>query len=161
MKKTDRVEEWRRGAFTISTDRSKLDRGAIHGFLAGSYWAKGIPRDVVDRSIDGSLCFGVFDGERQVGFARVITDFATFGYLADVYVLESHRSRGLAKWLMESILAHPELQGLRRWMLATHDAHGLYRKAGFTPLAHPDHFMELVFRGIYEREKTLAKTTSP
>ena len=151
MTKTDRVEEWRRGAFTISTDRSKLDRGAIHDFLAGSYWAKGIPRDVVDRSIDGSLCFGLFEDGRQVGFARVITDFATFGYLADVYVLESHRSRGLATWLMESILAHPELQGLRRWMLVTRDAHPLYRKVGYRELAHPERIMEMTFPEIYER----------
>jgi GNAT superfamily N-acetyltransferase len=147
----DGIEEWRRGAFTISTDRSKLDRAAIHEFLAGSYWAKGIPRAIVDRSIEGSLCFGVFDGERQVGFARVITDFATFGYLADVYVLESHRGRGLAKWLMESILAHSELQGLRRWMLVTRDAHPLYRKFGFRELAHPERIMEMTFPGIYER----------
>ena len=151
MIRRDRVAEWRRGAFTISTDRLKLDRGAIHDFLAGSYWAKGIPRDVVDRSIEESLCFGVFDGERQVAFARVITDFATFGYLADVYVLESHRGRGLAKWLMESILAHPELQGLRRWMLVTRDAHPLYRKVGYRDLAHPERIMEMTFPGIYER----------
>ena len=145
------MTEWRRDGFTISTDRSKLDREAIHEFLAGSYWATGIPRDVVDRSIEGSLCFGVFDGERQVGFARVITDSATFAYLADVFVLESHRGRGLAAWLMECILAHPELQGLRRWMLLTRDAHPLYRQSGFRDLAHPERVMEMTFPGIYER----------
>ena len=144
------MTEWRRDGFTISTDRSKLDRKAIHEFLAGSYWATGIPREVVDRSIEGSLCFGVFEGDRQVGFARVITDSATFAYLADVYVLESHRGRGLAAWLMECILAHPELQGLRRWMLLTRDAHPLYRKSGFRDLAHPDRVMEMTFPGIYE-----------
>lgn len=140
--------EWRRDAFTISTDRSKLDREAIHEFLAGSYWASGIPREIVDRSIEGALCFGLFENGRQIGFARVITDAATFAYLADVYVLESHRGRGLATWLMESILAHPELQGLRRWMLVTRDAHGLYRKVGFRELAHPERIMEMAFAGI-------------
>jgi len=145
------VTEWRRDEFTISTDRSKLDRKAIHEFLTASYWATGIPREVVDRSIDGALCFGVFENGRQVGFARVITDSATFAYLADVYVLESHRGRGLAAWLMECILAHPDLQGLRRWMLLTRDAHPLYRKSGFRDLAHPERVMEMTFPGIYER----------
>jgi GNAT superfamily N-acetyltransferase len=143
--------DWRRDGFTISTDRSKLDREAIHRFLAGSYWAKGISRGIVDRSIEGALCFGVYEGVRQVGFARVITDLATFAYLADVYVVESHRGRGLATWLMESILAHPDLQGLRRWMLVTRDAHPLYRKMGFKDLAHPERIMEMTFPGIYER----------
>ena len=145
------MTEWRRDGLRISTDRSKLDREAIHEFLAGSYWATGIPRDVVDRSIDGALCFGVFEDGRQVGFARVITDSATFAYLADVYVLESHRGKGVAAWLMECILAHPDLQGLRRWMLLTRDAHPLYRKSGFRELAHPERVMELTFPGIYER----------
>ena len=144
------MTEWRRDGFTISTDRSRLDPEAIHEFLTDSYWAKGIPREVVDRSIEGSLCFGVFEGERQVGFARVITDSATFAYLADVFVLESHRGRGLAAWLMECILAHPDLQGLRRWMLLTRDAHPLYRKSGFRDLAHPERVMEMTFPGIYE-----------
>jgi GNAT superfamily N-acetyltransferase len=145
----DEREEWRRGGFTISTDRAKLDRGAIHEFLAGSYWAKGIPREIVDRSIEGALCFGLYEEGRQVGFARVITDSATFAYLADVYVLESHRGRGLATWLMECILAHPDLAGLRRWMLVTRDAHPLYRKVGFRELAHPERIMEMTFPGIY------------
>jgi len=145
------AREWKREGFTISTDRSRLDRPAIHEFLSGSYWAKGVPRSVVDRSIDGALCFGLYDGERQVGFARVITDRATFAYLADVYVLESHRGRGLATWLMEAILAHPDLQGLRRWMLVTRDAHPLYRKLGFTELPHPERIMEMTFPGIYTR----------
>jgi GNAT superfamily N-acetyltransferase len=148
------TREWRRENFTISTDRAKLDRPAIHEFLSASYWAKGIPREVVDRSIEDSLCFGVYDGGRQVGFARVITDFATFAYLADVYVLESHRRRGLAAWLMESILAHPRLQGLRRWMLVTRDAHPLYRKFGFRELAHPERIMEMTDPGIYERRSS-------
>jgi len=143
--------EWSRGRFTISTDPEKLDRAMIHEFLAGSYWAKGIPREVVDRSIEGALCFGLYEDGRQVGFARVITDSATFAYLADVFVLESHRGQGLGIWLMESILAHPRLQGLRRWMLVTRDAHPLYRKVGFRELAHPERIMERTFPGIYER----------
>ena len=136
--------EWRRDGFTISTDRSRLDRKALHEFLTTSYWAKGIPRETVDRSIEGALCFGLYEDGRQVGFARVITDKATFAYLADVFVLESHRGRGLAAWLMETILAHPDLQGLRRWMLLTRDAHPLYRKVGFTDLANPARVMEKV-----------------
>ena len=151
MTEEENTREWKREGFTISTDRSRLDRPAIHEFLSGSYWATGIPRSVVDRSIDGALCFGLYDGEHQVGFARVVTDRATFAYLADVYVLESHRGRGLATWLMQSILAHPDLQGLRRWMLVTRDAHPLYRKVGFTDLAHPERIMELTFPGIYAR----------
>lgn len=147
----DSAKEWRRDGFTISTDPSRLDRETIHEFLAGSYWAKAIPREIVDRSIEGALCFGLYENARQIGFARVITDFATFAYLADVFVLESHRGRGLAAWLMESILAHPKLQGLRRWMLVTRDAHPLYRKVGFTALAHPERVMEMTFPGIYER----------
>ncbi len=143
--------EWARGAFAISTDPGRLDRGLIQAFLAGSYWAKGIPREVVDRSIDGALCFGLYDGEAQVGFARVITDRATFAYLADVFVLESHRGRGLAAWLMEVIQAHPDLQDLRRWILMTRDAHGLYRKFGFREIADAARCMEIVDREVYTR----------
>jgi GNAT superfamily N-acetyltransferase len=149
--KRESPKECRRGRFTISTDPEKLDRGMIHEFLASSYWATSIPREIVDRSIEGALCFGLFEDGRQVGFARVITDSATFAYLADVFVLESHRGQGLATWLMESILAHPRLQGLRRWMLVTRDAHPLYRKVGFRDLAHPERIMERTFPGIYER----------
>lgn len=145
--------EWHKDTFSINTDQGKLDRDAVHEFLHNSYWAKGIPRDAVDMSIDNALCFGLFQGDRQIGFARVITDYATFAYLSDVFIFESHRGRGLATWLMEVILAHPDLQGLRRWMLATNDAHGLYRKVGFRDLAHPERFMELVFPDLYERER--------
>jgi GNAT superfamily N-acetyltransferase len=141
-----------RGEFLISTDPARLDLDAIHGFLAGSYWAKAIPRQVVARSIQHSLCFGLYEGERQVGFARVITDRATYAYLADVFVLESHRGRGLARWLMETVLAHPELQGLRRFNLVTRDAHDLYRKVGFSGLAHPERHMEMSRPGIYTQE---------
>jgi GNAT superfamily N-acetyltransferase len=144
--------EWRREGFTISTDPGRLDRPLIHEFLAASYWGKGIPRETVDRSIDGALCFGLYEDGRQVAFARVITDRATFAYLADVFVIESHRGRGLAAWFMETILAHPDLQGLRRWMLLTRDAHPLYRKVGFTELAHPERVMEKVDAGVYERK---------
>lgn len=138
-----------REGFTISTDPGRLDRPLVHEFLAASYWAKGIPRETVDRSIEGALCFGLYERDRQVGFARVITDRATFAYLADVFVLESHRGRGLAAWLMETILSDPRLHGLRRWMLLTRDAHPLYRKVGFTELAHPERVMEKVDSGVY------------
>jgi GNAT superfamily N-acetyltransferase len=141
----------KREGFTISTDPARLDRALIHEFLSASYWARGIPRETVERSIAGALCFGLYENGRQVGFARVITDRATFAYLADVFVLESHRGRGLAAWLMETILAHPDVQGLRRWMLLTRDAHPLYRKVGFTDLAHPERVMERVDAGVYER----------
>lgn len=128
--------------FTIDTDKSRLQLDTIHRFLRQSYWAKDIPIDVLRRAIEGSLCFGVYDGDEQVGFARVISDYATFAYLADVFVLESHRGHGLASRLMNAVVSHPQLQGLRRWVLATRDAHGLYARFGFTPLAAPDRFME-------------------
>ena len=139
------VVELRRGEFLISTDRSRLDLDVIHGFLTNCYWAKGIPREVVARSIEHSLCFGVYDGKRrvQVGFARVVSDFATVAYLGDVFILESHRGRGLSKWLMECIMQHPALQNLRRWILLTRDAHGLYSQFGFTPVKAPERYMEL------------------
>lgn len=145
--------EWRRDTYLISTDREKLDRSLIHRFLETSYWARGIPRELVDRGIENSLCFGLYDGDRQVGFARVITDLSTFAYLADVFVLESARGRKLGVWLIETIMAHPQLQGLRRWMLATADAHGLYRKFGFTGLSRPERIMEIVDPEIYMRSK--------
>jgi GNAT superfamily N-acetyltransferase len=146
--------DWQRDGLTISNDPARIDRALVHAFLSDSYWAAGIPREIVDRSIENALCFGVYDENRQVGFARVISDFATFAYLADVFVLPSHRGRGLAKWLMEAILGHPKLQGLRRWMLATRDAHGLYRQVGFTELANPERLMELVRSEIYRKPRT-------
>ena len=145
--------EWRRHSYLISTDRGKLDRTVIHRFLEGSYWAKGIPREIVERGIENSLCFGLYDGERQIGFARIISDLSTFAYLADVFVLESERGRGLGVWLIETIKDHPQLQGLRRWMLATADAHGLYRKFGFTALSRPERIMEITDPDIYTRSK--------
>ena len=141
--------EWKRDGLTVSTERARLDRDAIHEFLRGSYWAKGIPRELVDRSIDNSLCFGLYDGDRCVGFARVITDSATFAYLSDVFVLESHRGRGLGTWFMETVLSHPDLQNLRRWMLATADAHGLYRRVGFSGLSRPERIMEKLLANAY------------
>jgi GNAT superfamily N-acetyltransferase len=133
---------WWRDGYLISTDASMLDLEVVHGYLSRSYWAAGVPEDVVRRSIENSLCFGVYRGEEQAGFARVVTDRATFAYLADVFVLEEHRGQGIGKWLVEVILSHPELQGLRRWMLATRDAHDLYRRYAFTELARPGIFME-------------------
>lgn len=134
--------EWERNGFTVSTDPARLDRDAIHAFLVESYWARDIPRDVFERSVDHALPFGIYEGDRLVGFARVVTDRATVAYLGDVFVLEPWRGRGLSRWLMECVLAHPELQGFRRWFLLTRDAHGLYAKCGFTPLAAPDRWME-------------------
>ena len=140
---------WKRGAFEVSTDQRRLDISTTHGFLSTSYWARGIPRGLVERSIRSSLCFGVYDGPAQVGFARVISDYATFAYLADVFVLESHRGRGLAKWLMACVKGHPDLQGLRRWSLATRDAHGLYQQFGFASPSDPSMSMEIVDRSAY------------
>ena len=151
----DTVVESRRGEFSVSTDRARLDLDVIHGFLTNCYWATGIPRDVVARSIEHSLCFGVYDGSgAQVGFARVISDFATIAYIGDVFVLDTHRGRGLGKWLMQCITLHPALQNLRRWILTTRDAHGLYSQVGFTPVKSPERFMELHRPDIYEVRKT-------
>ncbi len=132
-----------RGDYEISTDPRRLDLGLIHDFLSRSYWSPGIPRAVVERGIAHSLCFGIYQGSRQVGFARVITDRASFAYLADVFVVEAHRKKGLAKWMIEAIIGHPDLQGLRRFLLATRDAHALYQRFGFTSLAKPDGLMEI------------------
>jgi len=149
------ITEYRQGKFVISTDRDRLDRDAVHGSLTESYWAREISREVVLRSIENSLCFGVYGDGKQVGFARVISDYATYAYIADVFVLESYRGHGLGKWLMECIMHHPLLQGLRRWSLATMDAHGLYSKFGFSRLETPERFMELHNPEIYKRDKIL------
>jgi GNAT superfamily N-acetyltransferase len=135
--------------YSISWKRSDQKPAEIHAYLTRSYWAEGIPLSLVRRSIRGSLCLGVFSRGRQVAFARVITDSATFAYLCDVYVLEGHRGRGIASWMLEEILAYPALQGLRRFTLATRDAHSLYEKHGFTPLARPQSFMEIHWRSRY------------
>lgn len=136
-------------AYSISSDPKKLDIPAIHAYLSESYWSRGIPIEVLQKAIEGSICFGAFCGKDQVGFARVITDRATFAYLCDVYVLEQHRGEGLARELMESIMQHPELQGLRRFTLVTRDAHGLYEKFGFKPLSKPEGYMEILRPDVY------------
>ena len=136
-------------AYEISTDPARLDIDAIHAFLTQSYWSPGIPRATVARAIANSLCFGVFWQGQQVGFARMVTDKTTFAYLCDVYVLEAHRGHGLAKRLMDHVMKHPDLQGLRRMMLATRDAHGLYAQYGFTALGAPDSIMEVLKPNIY------------
>jgi GNAT superfamily N-acetyltransferase len=137
------ADEYRRGEFSISNDRARLDIRVIHHFLStSSYWATGRPIELVQRSIENSFSFGLFHGERQIGFARVVTDYATFAWVADVFVLEEFRGQGLAKWLMEVIINHPQLQGFRRWVLATKDAHALYRQFGFDDLKRPERWME-------------------
>ena len=141
---------WTKGEFRISTNDAEFDINYIHRYLSNSYWAENIPIETVKRSIKGSLSFGMFEGEKQIGFARVITDQATFAYLADVFIDESHRGMGLAKWLVEIILLHPVLQGLRRFMLATRDAHGLYAQFGFTPIAEPQRLMQIHNPDVYK-----------
>jgi GNAT superfamily N-acetyltransferase len=150
----DAVVESRCGEFLISTDRNRLDLDAIHGFLTHCYWAKGIARELVARSIEHSLCFGAYDGSgAQAGFARVISDLATYAYIADVFVLEPHRGRGIGKELMRCIQQHPALQGLRRWNLSTLDAHRLYARFGFAPPKWPERYMEILRPDIYETDK--------
>src|SRR5580704_11268416 len=148
---SEEVIDYRRGELVISTSRARLSLDVIHGFLTNCYWAKGIPREVVARSMERALCFGIYDTRgQQVGFARVISDFATIAYVGDVFVLETHRGRGLGKWLMQCITQHPALQNLRRWILTTRDAHGLYSQVGFAPVKAPERFMELHDPSVYE-----------
>jgi GNAT superfamily N-acetyltransferase len=144
--------EHHRDGFTVSTDSARLDLDAIHAFLAISYWAEGIPREILERALRGSLCFGLYEGGRQVGLARVITDAATFAYLCDVYVLPEMRGRGLGKWLIGCVTEHPDLQGLRRFSLVTRDAHELYRPFGFTEIRSPGRHMEIARPGLYKQE---------
>ena len=140
--------------YFISTDKTKLQLPLIHKYLSEeSYWAKGIPLSTVKRAIENSMCFGIYKENEQVGFARVTTDKATFAYLADVFILPAHRGKGLSKMLMEYIITYPELQGLRRWLLGTADAHGLYVKYGFTPLAKPERMMEKHNADVYISSK--------
>lgn len=145
------IFENQRAEFVISTDRSRVDLNVVHNFLSHCYWAKGITRETVARSIEHSLCFGVYEGITQVGFARVVSDFATVAYLGDVFILESHRGRGLSKWMMGCVTRHPALQNLRRWILLTRDAHGLYSQFGFAPIKAPERYMELHQPNVYER----------
>jgi len=148
---SEQAGTYRKGDFIVSTDRERIDLDVVHGFLTDCYWANGIPRDVVARSIENSLCFGLYSDGKQAGFARVITDYATYAYIGDVFVLESFRGRGLGKWLMECIMQHPRLQGLRRWSLVTSDAHGLYAGFGFEPLKKPQNYMELHRPDAYQK----------
>lgn len=142
LSQTRTLEEYW-GKFCISTDNNRLDIPSIHHFLAyESYWSKNIPYSIVQEAVSNSLCFGVFNGDEQIGFARVVSDYVTFAWLADVYILEEYRGLGLSKRMLEFIMSHPDLQGLRRWMLATRDAHGLYERYGFKPVSHPERLME-------------------
>jgi GNAT superfamily N-acetyltransferase len=148
---SDHAREYRKGEFTVSTDHERINLDVVHGFLTECYWAKGIPREAVARSIENALCFGVYAENKQIGFARVISDYATYAYIGDVFVLEPFRGRGLGKWLMECIMQHPRLQGLRRWSLVTSDAHGLYAQFGFEPLKKPQNYMELHRPDVYKQ----------
>ena len=145
------ITEHRKGEFVISTDEERIDLDIVHGFLRETYWAQGIPREVVARAIKNSLCFGVYSDGKQIGFARVVSDFATYAYIGDVFVVESYRGDGLGNWLMECIVGHPRLQGLRRWTLLTRDAHGLYTQFGFTPLRKPERYMERHDPEVYKQ----------
>lgn len=144
--------------FSISTDKRRLDRALIHRFLTNCYWAKGIPRERVERSIQNSLCFGIYHKDRQLGFARVISDFATYAYIGDVFIVDAFRGRGLSKLLMKNIMEHPDLQGLRRWSLVTRDAHGLYAQFGFQPVKSPERHMEIFDREVYRRNLKNARS---
>ncbi|WP_282609955.1 GNAT family N-acetyltransferase [Pelagibius sp. Alg239-R121] len=142
--------DWRRDEYWLTTDSTVFDMDVLFRFISEeSYWARGIPRSTFDKALRNSLSFGLFDGEHQIGFARVVSDFATMAYLGDVFIRDDYRGRGLSKWMMECILSHPDLLGLRRWMLATADAHELYRKFGFTPLRAPEKFMERHNSDVY------------
>ena len=135
--------EWKKGDFLITTEKSKLDIDVIQSFLENdSYWAQNRTLEQTKTAIENSICFGVYDGERQIGFARVVSDCATFAYIGDVFILDEYRGRGLSKWLMEVIVSHPDLQNLRRWILATQDVHGLYEKFEFASLRFPERWME-------------------
>jgi len=142
----------RRGDLELSTDPARLDRALVFRYLSEeSYWAAGVPREVVERAIDHSLCFGIYRMHAQLAFARAVTDRATFAYLADVFVAPGHRGDGLGKWLIDAMLRHDDLQGLRRWLLATRDAHGLYAQYGFVPLANPSRMLERLDPDVYGR----------
>jgi len=138
-----------RDTFRITTDVASMDLDAIHAYLTRSYWAEGISKDLMAQAMAGSLCFGLLDGARQIGFARVVTDRATYAYLCDVYVLEEYQGHGLGTWLMRELMTHSDLQGLRRFSLVTRDAHRLYEKCGFTALANPPGHMEIARPGLY------------
>jgi GNAT superfamily N-acetyltransferase len=149
------TQDRRDGSFLVSDDKTRLDVGFIHAFLSEkAYWSSCIPRSVVEKAIDNSLCFGLYDGEAQIGFARVVTDRATFAWLCDVFVIPAFRGRGLARMMITSVLEHPDMQGLRRTLLATRDAHELYRACGFHPLATPESWMDIADPDVYSRART-------
>ena len=154
---TSKIATWTREPFVISTDPKKIDLDVVHGFLVRSYWATGISRELVALSLENSLPFGIYQGPRQVGGARVITDCATFAYLDDVFVLEEFRGHGLGKWLMECVTSHPDLQGLRYFHLRTDDAHGLYAQYGFAGVLHPEWSMEIAPNDLYLRQSNMGK----
>jgi len=141
-----------KGGYLLTADRTKIDADAVHAFLTRCFWARGISRTLVEKSIAHSLCIGLFAGKAQVGFARVVTDYSTYAYLCDVYVLEEHRGRGLGVWMVDYVMRHPELQGLRRFQLVTRDAHGLYARFGFKPPPNPERQMEIFYPGLYAGE---------
>lgn len=149
------AREFQRGRFNISTDKARLNHEVIHRFLETAYWSPGIPKSVVDRAISHSLCFGLYQDSDQIGFARVVTDYTNHAYLCDLFVLEAYRGQGLGRWLVECIVTYPELQNIRRMLLATEDAHNLYREFGFQPLGEPHKFMEKPFDRSWERDKRL------
>ena len=144
--------EWANEDFSITTDKSKIDISYVHRILSNSYWSENIPFAIVQRSITGSLCFALFFQQKQIGFARVISDEATFAYLADVFIDPDFQGKGLSKWLIKTIMDYPSLQGLRRILLATRDAHGLYRQFGFTPLSSPERWMQVHNPDVYKRD---------
>lgn len=150
----DRVLEWEKDGYLLSTDKLKIQLQVVHSYLSNeSYWAGGIPAETVKRSIDNSLCFGIYIEKDLVGFARIISDFTTFAYLADVFVIPTHRGKGLSKWLLKIIMEYPDLQGLRRFLLTTMDAHELYRQYGFTEYPQPERMMTRNVPDIYKRKK--------
>lgn len=141
------MDEWQRGSYTISTHKGRIDLAVVHNALSNSYWAAGIDVSTVQRAIDNSLCFGMYNDSQQIGFARVITDYTRFAYLSDVFVLDAYQGQGLGTWLIHVIIDYPPLHGIWRWMLATRDAHGLYAKVGFTELSEPSRWMtRMAFR---------------
>jgi len=144
--------EWIKDGYLVSTDKSKIDVETVHHFLSHSYWAENIPLEVVRKSIENSLCFGIYHQEKLVGFARAISDFATFAYLADVFILPEERGKGLSKWLIGIILEHPQLHGLRRFTLATRDAHSLYAQFGFSLFDKPERWMQKHDPDVYKRD---------
>lgn len=145
------IHELEQQGYSISTDKAKLDIPAIHDYLSTqTYWSEGIPRATVQSAIDHSLSFGVYHQEQQVGFCRVISDYTTFAYLADVFIIPAHRGKGLSKWLIKTVMEHPQLQGLRRWMLMTRDAHDLYLQFGWKVIEKPERCMEIAYKDIYK-----------